>query len=486
MKLPGMRIFGDSNPKRLDLSDTSSFVRKPNLLDLDASGVEVKPLPRIFHPRRLTYDRRIWLLTVCAGLPGSVISLYLLWTGDFTQKVQWTLSAGVVCFWFGFAWAVTERVVRPLQTISNLLAALREGDYSIRGRAAKNDDPLGDVVREINYLSMTLRSQRLGAMEATALLRTVMAEIDVVILAFDGDQRLRLVNRAGEKLLGRPAEQLLGRTAGELRLTDCLEDEPARTVQRAFPGGLGKWGMRRQTFREGGKPHHLVVLTDLSRALREEERLAWQRLVRVIGHELNNSLTPIKSIAKSLENSFSRPDRQPDWEEDIERGLSIIASRADALGRFMLAYSKLAKLPPPELVTMDVGTWIRQVIGLETRVPIDLDPGPELAISGDRDQLEQLLINLIRNAVDATGQTGGRISVAWQTENGFLDVTVRDEGPGVSNTANLFVPFFTTKPGGTGIGLALSRQIAEGHGGMLTLENRLDSRGCVARLRLPL
>ncbi|QQS49436.1 MAG: PAS domain-containing protein [Acidobacteriota bacterium] len=481
-----MRIFGEYHPKPEDISDSSNFVRKPKLLDLDTTGIEVKPLPKIFQPRRLNYDKRIWLLTACAGLPGSAVALYLLWTGDFTPKVQWTFTVLIVCLWFGFTYAVSERVVRPLQTLSNLLAALREGDYSIRGRAARNDDPLGDVVREVNYLSVTLRAQRLGALEATALLRTVMAEIEVAVFAFDGDHRLRLVNRAGEKLLARPAEQLLGRTAEELHLADCLAGEPARTLQRAFPGGFGRWGMRRKTFREGGKPHRLVVMADLSRALREEERLAWQRLVRVIGHELNNSLTPIKSIARSLEHAFSRPGRQPDWEEDIERGLSIIASRADALSRFMLAYSKLAKLPPPELTEMDVGSWIRQVVGLETRTEVNLVPGPEISIRGDRDQLEQLLINLIRNAVDAAAETGGAIQVGWQVGRGFLEVLVEDEGPGVSNPTNLFVPFFTTKPGGSGIGLALSRQIAEGHGGMLTLENRPAGRGSEARLRLPL
>jgi nitrogen fixation/metabolism regulation signal transduction histidine kinase len=368
----------------------------------------------------------------------------------------------------------------PLQTLSNLLAALREGDYSIRGRAAKNDDPLGDVVREINALSSTLRTQRLGAMEATALLRTVMAEIEVAIFAFDSDRRLRLVNRAGERLLDRPSEQLLGRTAEDLHMGDCLEGEQARTLQRSFPGGFGRWGMRRSTFREGGKPHQLVVLADLSRALREEERLAWQRLVRVIGHELNNSLAPIKSIAGSLENLFSRTPRPPDWEEDVQSGLSVIAARAEALNRFMTAYAKLAKLPRPELRPMEIGFWVRQVVGLETRMKINLLAGPELTIQGDSDQLEQVLINLVRNAVDAASETGGGVLVSWHTNNGFLEVLVEDEGPGLSNTSNLFVPFFTTKPSGSGIGLALTKRLVEVHG---SIEHSVCMR-CGGRVRL--
>ena len=239
------------------------------------------------------------------------------------------------------------------------------------------------------------------------------------ITAFDGEQRLRLVNRSAERLLDRPAAQLLGRTAEELHMQDCLEGEPARTLQRSFPGGFsngaanfpGRWGMRRSAFREEGKPHQLVVIADLSRALREEERLAWQRLVRVLGHELNNSLTPIKSIARSLEQLLTRQPRPSDWEEDVERGLSVISTRAEALNRFMTAYAKLAKLPRPDLKPMEVSVWVRQVVGLETRMKIALIPGPELTIQGDRDQLEQLLINLVRNAVDAAGETGGGVSL---------------------------------------------------------------------------
>ncbi|MEP7343306.1 MAG: ATP-binding protein [Acidobacteriota bacterium] len=493
MKLLGLRIFGEYEPTDDDRPHLLSILPPPTT-KIGDSHVHVKPLPRSFRPQPLSFDKRIWLLAFFTGFPGAVVALVMLWAGNHEPKVQWTLTVFIVCFWLGCAYALRERVVMPLQTLSNLLAALREGDYSIRGRAVNKDDPLGDVVREVNALSSTLRSQRLGAMEANVLLRRVMEEIEVSVFAFDSEHRLRLVNRSAERLLDRPSAQLLGRTAEELRMQDCLEGEPARTLQRSFPGGISnvtanfsaRWALKRSTFREDGKPHQLVVIADLSRALREEERLAWQRLVRVLGHELNNSLTPIKSIARSLENLLEREPRPSDWEDDLERGLSIISTRAESLTRFMTAYAKLAKLPRPDLKPVDVGAWVRQVVGLETRTKVELLPGPELTIQGDRDQLEQLLINLVRNAVDAARQTGGSACVGWRVNNGFLEVFVEDEGQGLSNTANLFVPFFTTKPGGSGIGLALSRQIAEGHGGMLTLENRPGGKGCEAKLRLPL
>jgi nitrogen fixation/metabolism regulation signal transduction histidine kinase len=323
-------------------------------------------------------------------------------------------------------------------------------------------------------------------MEATALLRTVMAKIDVAVFAFDTDERLRLVNRSGERLLAQPAERLLGSSATELGLADCLRGEPTRTLQITSEEGTGRWGVSRSSFREQGLPHHLLVLSNLSRALREEERQAWKRLVRVLGHELNNSLAPIKSIAGSLESLLLREPRAPDWDEDMQRGLAVIAARAEALSRFMDAYSRLARLPQPRFAPLSVAQWIERAAGLETRLNVTVIPGPEITIQADGDQLDQLLINLLHNAVDASLETGGSVRVGWTKNSTHLDVIVEDEGHGLSNTANLFVPFFTTKPAGTGIGLVLSRQIAEAHGGALSLENRPTGPGCQARIRLPL
>src|SRR6201981_2115534 len=441
--------------------------------------------PKSKGPHRVSYEGKITWFTVAAALPAILVALALLWFGDYSAKVQWTLTILIVGCFLVFISSTREHTVRPLQTMSNLLAALREGDYSIRARGARAGNALGEALLAINSLGETLRLQRLGAFEATALLRTIMSEIDVAVFTFDPKRRLRLVNRAGETLLGRPMDKLLGKTTNGLALNRCLEANEDEPLALNFPGASGRWGIRRSTFREEGLPHELLVLTDLSRTLREEERRAWQRLVRVLGHEMNNSLAPIKSLAASLESLLRRQPLPTDWKDDTSAGLNSIASRADSLSRFLQAYTRLTKLPPPQKQDIDLASLVQRVVDLEPRLKVEVLSGPKKVIRADATQIEQALINLVHNAVDAALETRGKVAIGWRDKEGCIEIFVQDEGPGIMNPANLFVPFFTTKPEGSGIGLPLSRQIAEAHDGTLMVMNRDDRQGAQALLRLP-
>jgi PAS domain S-box-containing protein len=472
----------------------------------------------------MRHDRRVLLLTLLAGAPAVLATLWLAPRSRLAPGMRWSLVAVIALAWVAVALIAQLQVVRPLQTLANVLAALREGDFSFRARAAHPDDALGLALHEANLLTAVLREERLRALESAALLRRVMAEIDVAIFAFDEAGRLRLVNRQGERLLARPSERLIGETADALGVADLLRDaqratagpQAPRVLSASFPGGTGRWEVRRGEFRQGGRPHALLLVTDLSETLRAEERQAWQRLVRVLSHEINNSLAPIKTIAGSLlrrvRNARERALRNAPAvpataappsvasappsasgvlaafgtaDDDFAHGLGVIAERAESLGRFIGAYARLTRLPAPSKRAVDVDHWVRRVATLESRVPLSVAGGPPVVVPADADQLDQLLINLLRNAADAALETQGRVTVWWDAPPGMLRLFVDDEGPGLGETSNLFVPFYSTKPEGSGIGLALCRQIVEGHGGAITLENRPDTRGARATVTLP-
>jgi two-component system nitrogen regulation sensor histidine kinase NtrY len=434
--------------------------------------------------RFLTFERRLALGVLLAVLPGLVLATALAWRALPSGGLRWALLGGTLAVSLLVVVQLRGRLVLLLKTLSNLVSALREGDYSVRGRDADRDDPLGEVAWEVNALGDQLRTQRLGELEASALLGQVLEEIDVGIFAFDGVPAIRLVNRAGARLLQRPPSQLLGRDAESLGMAGLLEGDTPRRVNTDFGGQGGPYELRRSQFRREGLPHTLVVLADLRRVVREEERAAWQRIVRVLSHEINNSLAPIQSIAASLQAVLGKGEPS-EWVEDVRSGLTVVARRSEALSRFLAAYARLAKLPPPTLAPVSVPALVERVTALERTPGVRVVPGPPAWVRGDADQLEQLLINLLKNAVEAVSTTGGGVSIGWEEAPGEVELVVSDEGPGLLDSRNLFVPFYTTKPEGSGIGLVLCRQIAEAHRGTLSLRNAEGRRGCDARLRLP-
>jgi two-component system, NtrC family, nitrogen regulation sensor histidine kinase NtrY len=449
-------------------------------------------------PPRAAFERRVIRYCILLVVPGLLTSGVLVWLLPWTLESKLLLLGGEALVGLLLGTALHDHIVRPLQTLANVVGALREEDYSFRARLAVPNDALGELSIEVNGLADLLSQHRTGVIEATALLQRVVGEVDIPIFAFDPAGKVRLVNSAAEKLLQQPAADLLGKAASDLGLQPTLRCENETPVNLRF-SSEARWLVRRSLFRQNGLPHTLVVLSDVSRALREEERRAWQRLIRVIGHELNNSLAPIKSIAGSLNARISGMNVQPDQRQDFERGLGIIETRAASLNRFLQAYRQLAQMPPPVLHQCSVTELVRQAATLETRVTITVLPGPDIKLTADPDQLEQMLINLLRNAAEAVllpvarpenGNKSERpgqpmIVLGWRVVDSDLILTIEDNGPGLMNPSNVFVPFYTTKPQGSGIGLVLSRQICEAHGGNLELTNRVEGSGCIVKITLP-
>ena len=435
--------------------------------------------------RGVPFQARIVLLTLAGGVPALLTAFLLLRDAPIADSVLRLIVLVLVGAWAGFAVAVHKATVEPLRSIANLLEALRGGDYAIRGRHGRKGDALGDIVLESNRLGATLRAQRFEAIEASALLNKVLAEIDVAVFAFEADERLRLANRAAGALLRRHPDALVGLTAADIGFEKLIEGPPVSSESHTFPGRAGRWQVMREVFHEAGRPFRLLVVTDLSQALREEERRAWRRLIRVIWHELNNSLAPIKSVIETSRDALAAGPPDQAEREELAHNLALVAERAESLRRFLSRYSELARMPEPTIAPCDAAALLRQVAAVQSPGRVQFAAAEGLGLRGDADQLQQALINLVRNAVEATPEGGAPVELRALRGKDSVVFEVEDSGPGVANPDNLFVPFFTTKPGGSGIGLVLARQVAEAHGGTLTLGNRHGASGCLARLVIP-
>ena len=479
---------------------------------------ELKRLPLHRSRQRLSFERRLRLWLYGMGLPLIGLTALELNQLHVDPSVQWIALPSLIVAWLFIVSLVLEQIIRPLQTLANVVAALREDDYSFRARGGRRNDAMGDLALEINALAGMLQVQRVGAMEAMALVERVMKSMQSPVLAFDPEGRLKLLNSAAERAfnLGKTGVPLSssGRraadnsAAGMADLERLLRAEDNDLLSLTNSQQSARWVVKRTKFRLRGIPHTLFVLSDVSEALREEERLAWERLIRVLGHEINNSLTPIKSIAGSLRSRLRSVAGELVDDEDFARGLEVIEDRAESLNRFLQAYRELMGLPAPKLENVSLAAIIRRVAKLETRVVVSVNEQSDLVVRADPDQLAQALINLVRNAAEAAmspdaamvaeipskGTRAARevvgeepmVAIEWLSAHGEVLITILDNGPGLTNASNVFVPFYTTKPGGTGIGLVLAQQIAMAHSGSVQLVNRLGTHGCCACLRLPL
>ena len=428
--------------------------------------------------------RRAWLYSLLLALPGLIFAGVLLYQHHIGVGPALLVASCLLIYLSLLAATLIESVIRPLQTLSNVVSSLREGDYSFRARGAGPQDPLAELAAEINALADLLQKQRVRSLEATALLARILEVMHAPIFAFDRENLLQLVNTAGVKLLGVPQSRCFGHSAQELGLEGLLAS-PDQTI-RSFGAKPTRWLLRKALFRQDGAPHTLLLLADVSLPLQEEEQMAWKRLIRVLGHELSNSLAPIKSIAGSLLARVENMSADEATLNDFRRGLSVVESRADSLHRFVQSYRLLAQLPPPNFKPVALGPLMERLSLLEQRLPVELDPGPPTVLLADPDQLEQMFINLLANAVDASLANGSKpIRATWKLDESSALVTIEDRGLGIANTDNLFVPFYTTKPTGSGVGLALAQQIARAHGGEIRLVNREDGEGAIATVRLP-
>jgi two-component system, NtrC family, nitrogen regulation sensor histidine kinase NtrY len=461
----------------------------------EQSGITVqrKRLPLHTSGRRLSFERRLRLWLYLLGLPTLLLCWILLWQHSVDISIQCIVMLALLAGWALAVSLVTEQITRPMQTLANVVASLREDDYSFRARGGQRNDALGDLALEINALASMLQGQRAGSLEAMALVERVMSSMQSPVLAFDREGMLKLLNQAGEQAFGLRGQTVLGRSAKKLSLEYLLDANDDDLILIGGAQHTTRWILKRTSFRLRGVPHTLLVLSDVSAALREEERVAWERLIRVLGHEINNSLTPIKSIAGSLRARLVSPQGIGKGVSDFESGLEVIENRAESLNRFLQAYRQLMGLPAPKLEAVSLAALIECVARLETRIRVSIMSKIDMTLMVDSDHIQQALINLVRNAAeaalspDASSEGDPEVKIVWESVGSEVIITVLDNGPGLTNPGNLFVPFYTTKPSGTGIGLVLAQQIAQAHRGSVHLGNRTDGQvGCKAELRLPL
>jgi nitrogen fixation/metabolism regulation signal transduction histidine kinase len=436
-------------------------------------------------------DWRIFFIVLVSAVPTISLLAYIIVTDNLSLGLSFLLLA-VCCSWVLIvASNVREKLIHHVRTMSNLIEAIRAEDYSLKSSRAREPGELAELYQQINALNTKLKGARQSETELQNLLETVVNQINVAIVACDSDGYITLANRLACKLLNKKADFLINVALNDTALAEIpfekfSKDKDSQLLEHRFPGADGRWQIHQSYYRHQGKPGRILFITDLKQVLSEEEITAWQRLIRVIGHEVNNSLTPITSICQTLEKLLSLPQEQRN-EEDIRGGLSVIAERAKGLKEFISVYARIARLPEPQKIVLQTSDLIKKLQRFFSDQAVIFSEVPHnIKLFGDPVHLEQVLINLVKNAVEASQNTESPVEVDIRIKDHRCEFVIKDCGVGISNVANLFVPFYTTKAQGAGIGLTLCRQIAAKHNGQVSLENREDSKGAIAKLILPL
>jgi len=431
--------------------------------------------------RVVPLELRVATLALGAAALPAALALLLTET-SLPRWATYTLTALALAGAAAVALVIYRRLVGGFERLTGLIHSLRGGEFTLRARSEAGS--FGRSLAAVNVLAQDLSGLQRAGIESDALLGKLLGSLDLAILVFDDGDRVTGANEAANRIFASQFRSLPGSHASDLGLSEWMSATAPVRASRRFPGGEGPWEIRVVRFRRSGKPHRLLVITNLAQALREEERRAWQGLIRVLTHETGNSLGPIRCTAYALNQRLSRIAMDESTSTALNSGLDLIERRARMLSEFIHRYADLARLPPPQPHRINLDELIQRVVSLETRLDVEAVGRTSVMVVADPAQLEQALINLLKNAADAALQTDGGVQIRWSESDEGTVIEVLDGGPGLPQTENLFLPFFTTKPSGSGIGLVLTRQIIEAHGGTLTLTNRTGTRGAIARIQL--
>ncbi|QLE85802.1 PAS domain-containing protein [Shewanella sp. Scap07] len=434
-----------------------------------------------------SFENRLLLITLAAGLVPILLitsSVQLVHLDD--NSVLYAASISFIWLFY-FAFYLKKIVVNKVRTLTSVVEALTCEDYSMRAKESSSCGVINELSQLINTLANTFAQQSLITKEKHILLNKVINQIDVAIIATDSRDNVTLMNPAAEKLFNRRVERMKGWPIRELGIPATTPEHNKQVLEFDLKEHKKKIYLHRDEYFENGIKQQLIFITDIQNLLREEERLAWQRLLRVLSHEINNSLAPIASISATLTrfteaNCANLPS---ELNSDLQNGLGVIQERANSLNEFIQSYQQLAKVPPPEKTLFNLEKLVQSITPLFDNIQLRTANGP-IDIYADEVQLKQVLVNLIKNARESMASLpDGKVIICLHRHSSAIEIQVIDSGCGISNMDNIFVPFYTTKEKGTGIGLVLSRQLVVNNGGDLDIRNNDNGIGAQANIYFP-
>ncbi len=436
--------------------------------------------------RRTSTDVRLVLSVLLACLPLLAMSFGFLYLVNVSLLIKSVLALAVL----GFVAAVTEYVRSTfnnhVRVTLNLVASIRSHDFSLRASEVEQRGEVADLFRELNLVADEIKHIREDELDARRLLEQIVAQVNVAIVVLDAHGVIKLVNPFAELLLGSRAREILGKHVDTTMLRE-VTNSTGQWIDHEIPGVEGRWHVVVQSYRERGVPGRIVMMSDLEHILTHVESQAWRRLIRVIAHEVNNSLTPIISVSQTARRLLERPaDDARDGQ--VKQAVQVVGTRAGNLRQFISEYVALARLPEPQLGDVKIAGSMQLVERTMHAKGVTFRHDARCAdtvIEGDQAQIEQVLINLIKNAMEAQ-EKNPVVEVRYTVNQGRCEIEIADRGPGFSNPGDAFVPFYTTKARGAGIGLALCRQIVSNHFGKIYVENRADGVGAIVKVVLPL